>query len=94
MGFANSGVIREGADADLILIDMDQPHLVPRHDLAANGVHAARAADVNYAMVDGELLLRKGEFTTLDEEKIMRHAERQAVDLVQGKLYPMQTYRA
>lgn len=93
LGFTNSGVLRVGADADLILIDMDKPHLVPRHDLAANIVHAARGADVNYVIVEGQILLRKGELTTLDEEKIMRQVEPRALEMVRGKLGRTQTYR-
>ncbi len=93
MGFAKSGVIEEGADADLILIDMDKPHLVPRHDLAANVLHAARGGDVNYVFVDGKMLLHKGELTTLDEEQIMRRVEPRALEMVRGNLTQTQTYR-
>jgi 5-methylthioadenosine/S-adenosylhomocysteine deaminase len=94
MGFTNSGVIQVGADADLILVNMDKPHLVPRHDDAANIVHSARASDINYVIVDGKALLRKGELTTLDEEKIMRHVEPRAFEMVKGKLRQTQQYLA
>lgn len=93
LGFTNSGVLAPGADADLILMDMDKPHLVPRHDIAANVVHAARGADVDYVIVEGKILLRKGELTTLDEEKIMRHVESRGLEMVRGKLEQTQTYR-
>ena len=92
MGFRNSGIIQVGADADLILIDMDKPHLVPRHNLAANVVHASRGGDVNYVIVNGRVLLRKGELTTLDEDKIMHHAEPRALEMVRGALHQTQTY--
>jgi 5-methylthioadenosine/S-adenosylhomocysteine deaminase len=94
MGFDNSGMIRAGADADLILIDMDKPHLVPRHDLAANVVHSARASDIDYVLVDGKILLCKGELTTLDEEKIMREAEARGFRMVNSATRQTQTYRA
>jgi 5-methylthioadenosine/S-adenosylhomocysteine deaminase len=92
MGFNNSGVMQVGADADLILLDMDKPHLVPRHDLAANVLHAARAGDVNYVIVDGAVILRKGELTTLDEEKIKYHAAARGLDMVRRKQGQLQTY--
>ncbi|MCI0477319.1 MAG: amidohydrolase family protein, partial [Anaerolineales bacterium] len=94
MGFTNSGVIQVGADADLILIDTDKPHLIPRHDLAANVAHSARASDVNYVIVNGKVLLRKGELTTLDEEKIMRYVEPRAFEMVRGKLSQTQKYQS
>lgn len=93
MGFAHSGVLQVGADADLVLIDTHQPHLVPRHDLAANILHSARAGDVDYVIVDGKVLLRKGELTTLDEDKIMRVVEPRAYAMVKGKLTQTQEYR-
>jgi 5-methylthioadenosine/S-adenosylhomocysteine deaminase len=93
MGFSDSGVIQPGAAADLVLIDMDRPHLVPRHDLAANLVHSARAGDVDYVIVDGRLLLRKGELITLDEEKIKCEAEARAFRMAGGELRQTQTYR-
>ncbi len=94
MGFTNSGVLKEGANADLILLDFEKPHLVPRHDLAANVVHSARAGDVTYVITDGEILLRRGELTTLDEDKIMREAEARAFKMVKGSLRHTQTYRS
>lgn len=94
LGFVNSGVLQVGADADLILIDMDKPHLVPRHDLAANVLHAASGSDVNYVIVDGQILLRKGELTTLDAEKIMRHVEPRARAMVRGNLSQTQRYES
>ncbi len=93
MGFNHSGVIQVGADADLILLDMDKPHLVPRHNLAANIVHSARASDVNYVIVNGNVLLRNGELTTLDEEKIMREAQARGLRMVSGELRQTQTYK-
>ena len=92
MGFADSGVLKAGARADVILFDFNQPHLIPRHDLAANVVHSARANDVDYVIVDGRVLLRKGELTTLDEEKILREAEQRAFRLVGQELRQVREY--
>ena len=94
MGFTNSGILQVGADADLILIDMDKPHLVPRHNLAANIVHSARGSDVNYVIVNGQVLLRKGELTTLDEERIMHLARERGLEMVSAPLKQTQTYNA
>ncbi|HLE27411.1 MAG TPA: amidohydrolase [Anaerolineales bacterium] len=93
MGFADSGALRPGTAADLILIDMDKPHLLPRHNLVANVVHSAKAADVSDVMVDGKWLYRKGELLTLDEEKIKAEAERGAFKLVGSPLRQVREYR-
>ena len=51
MGFGESGVLEAGRPADLVLFDLDQPHLYPRHDVVANLVHAAKASDSRFEIV-------------------------------------------
>jgi len=94
LGFVNSGLMQVGADADLILLDTDKPHFAPCHDFAANVLYAARAGDVDYVIVDGKPLVRKGALTTLDEEKIMREANARGARMVRSALTQTQTYRA
>lgn len=94
LGFNNSGILQVGADADLILLDMDKPHLYPRHNLAANIVYAAQGSDVNYVIVNGQVLLRKGELTTLDQAKIMREAETRGLRMVSSAHGQTQMYHS
>jgi len=93
LGFADSGVLREGAPADLILLDFDQPHLRPRHDLIANVVHTATGADVTHVLVDGRLLMRDRVLLTLDEERILYEAERRAFRMVSKNMSQMREYQ-
>jgi len=93
MGFPDSGVIAPGRAADITLIDMDRPHLLPRHDLVANVVHSAKAADVTHLFVGGRLLYRNGELLTLDEDKIKAEAERGAFRMVGGDMRSVREYR-
>ena len=94
MGFAGSGVIAEGMAADLILVDMDRPHLYPRHDLIASLVHAARGADVTHVIVEGRLLMRNRSLLTLDEERILAEADRRALSMVRQNMNQVREYRA
>ncbi len=94
MGFPDSGVLAPGRAADLTLFDLDRPHLYPRHNLVANFVHAARAADVTHVIVDGQLLYQNGELLTLDEEKIMAEADRAARRMVGQSLRIVREYKA
>ena len=93
LGFTDSGVIAPGHAADITLIDMDKPHLLPRHNLVSNVVHSAKAADVTHVMVDGQLIYRGGELLTLDEEKIKAEAERGAFRLVGSQMRSVREYR-
>lgn len=92
MGFADSGFIQPGADADLILIDYDKPHLVPRINLVANVVHSAQASDIDHVIIDGQVVMRKRELLTLDEEKIKAEAQTRAERMMKGSTKPIQIY--
>lgn len=94
LGFPESGSLREGAPADLLLLDFDAPHLRPRHDLIANVVHTATGADVTHVLVDGRLLLRDRVLLTLDEERILYEAERRAFRMVNQNMSQMREYQA
>ena len=94
LGFADSGVLAPGRPADLILFDLDRPHLYPRHNLVANLVHAAKSSDVTHVFVDGQLLYANGELLTLDEEKIMAEGDRHAKSMVSQSLRIVREYKA
>lgn len=69
-GRADSGAIREGAAADLVVFDLDQPWMVPGTDVVNNLVFAAQGSDVRLTMVDGKVLYQDGEYKTIDIEKV------------------------
>jgi 5-methylthioadenosine/S-adenosylhomocysteine deaminase len=93
LGFPNSGELAPGRSADLILMDLRRPHLCPRHDLAANVVHAAQSADVSHVMVNGRLLMRDHRLLTMDEERIRHEAERRAFRMVSQDLHAVRRYQ-
>jgi 5-methylthioadenosine/S-adenosylhomocysteine deaminase len=92
LGWPESGVIAPGRLADFILLDTDRPHWRPRHNLVANILHAAQAADVSHVMVAGRWLMKDGELVTLDQERILWEAERRALHLVNQDLSIVRAY--
>ena len=70
------GVIETGAAADLFVVDLDRPHLLPAYDLASNLVHSAQASDIVLTMVDGEILYQNGQFTRIDIERVKWECQR------------------
>lgn len=64
------GVIAAGFDADMVLIDADKPHMIPRHDVVSNVAYSARGGDVSLTMVRGRILYKNGEFLTIDMERL------------------------
>ncbi len=94
MGFTGSGTLAVGHPADLMLVNLDRPHLRPRHDLIANLVHTAKGADVSHLIVNGQLLMRDRELLTLDEEHILYEAEQRAFRMVNQNMKQVREYQA
>ncbi|MBC8589410.1 amidohydrolase [Paratissierella segnis] len=76
------GSLEEGKKADLILIDLDKPHLYPRHNLISALAYGVQASDVDTVIVDGNILMEKRIVKTLDVEKIKYMANKHAKSLI------------
>lgn len=75
-GRNDCGQLAVGCKADLCVIDTDTPQFTPMTDAASNVVYAAQGADIRLTMVDGNVLYRDGEFTTIDIEKVKAEVQR------------------
>ncbi len=69
----NLGVMEEGCLADLISINIDQPHLLTGN-LTHTLLESVNAGDVNDMIVGGSWVMKNRAVLTLDEEKIMNEA--------------------
>ena len=76
VGLKNVGRLEPGQKADMVLYNMDSPAWYPRNDRTSLLVYAGSSADVDTVLVDGNILLKKGEFTTIDLEKVTAEVER------------------
>jgi len=70
-----TGRILPGYDADLIMLNLDAPHLFPLYDPLAAVAYSARGSDVCLTMVQGRVLCENGEHKTIDLEKTRCEAE-------------------
>lgn len=69
------GSLEAGKRADLIVLDLNGPHLRPRHDPWSTLAYAAHSADVRDTVVDGRVLMRNRTLTTLDEAAALADLE-------------------
>jgi 5-methylthioadenosine/S-adenosylhomocysteine deaminase len=76
LGIGDAGWLAPGNKADLILVDLHRAHLVPVLRPVSCFVHQGQARDVEAVMVDGQWLMRDGRLVTLDEDAIVREADR------------------
>lgn len=69
------GSLEVGKEADLILVDLNFPHLQPVHDVRSLLVYSAQGLEVDTVVVAGKVLMRGRAYTTLDEKRILSEAE-------------------
>lgn len=65
------GSIEIGKKADVILIDMNQPHLTPLYNYYSQLVYAARGADVKTSMINGRIVMKDRKLITIDIQSAM-----------------------
>lgn len=58
----NSGEIKVGKNADLILVKLTEPHMQPCENLISNLVYSAKGSDVYFTMVGGKVVYNDGEY--------------------------------
>lgn len=76
------GMIKEGLDADLILLDFTQPHLMPCHNVISSLVYSASGHDVTLTMVRGKILYAGGNYPTIDLPAVVRELAEYAMPRV------------
>lgn len=80
------GMIKEGMDADAVLLDFSAPHLMPCHNVINALVFSAKGGDVAMTMVRGKKLYVNGRFPTLD----IAAAVKEISEYAMGKLFDEQ----
>ena len=65
------GTLEKGKKADIIVVDLKHPHLCPLYDPISALVYSANGADVKDVIVDGRVLMKDREFTTIDPDEVM-----------------------
>lgn len=65
------GSLAVGKKADIIVLDLNQPHLTPLYNIPSHLVYAARGADVVHSIINGRQVMRNRQLLTLDEESIL-----------------------
>ncbi|MEG0638497.1 MAG: amidohydrolase [Clostridia bacterium] len=81
LGYDDLGLLKAGYLADLILVDIGGAHLCPNNDLESDLVYCTQGSDVRLTMVDGKVLYRDGQYTTLDPKTVLAHAKDEAQQL-------------
>jgi cytosine/adenosine deaminase-related metal-dependent hydrolase len=77
LGLAHEiGSLEAGKKADIILVDLFKPHLMPLNMPVYRVVSFASGADVCTTIVNGLILMEDGKVFTVDETEVMERAQR------------------
>lgn len=73
------GMLKEGMDADIVLVDFSAPHLIPCHNVISGLVFCAKGGDVAMTMVRGKILYQNGQFPTIDLKQAVEDLTQYAI---------------
>ena len=79
------GMLKEGFDADIVLVDFSAPHLMPCHNVPAGLVFSAKGGDVAMTMVRGKILYQNGKFPTIDLNSVVSEIMEYAIPRLLGE---------
>lgn len=68
------GSIKAGKLADLVILNLDKPHLTPFYDIYSLIVYSMRASDVDSVMINGKLTVENKVCLMKDEQEIIEKA--------------------
>jgi 5-methylthioadenosine/S-adenosylhomocysteine deaminase len=72
------GTLEQGKRADLIVVALERLHQTPRPDIVSTLVYAAQATDVRTVLIDGRVVMRERELSTVSEREVIVEATAQA----------------
>jgi 5-methylthioadenosine/S-adenosylhomocysteine deaminase len=73
LGPEKLGIIEEKAPADVILIDLDESHCLPHHNILSNLLYAVKGSEVDTMIVNGQVIMKNKVICSFDETEIKRN---------------------
>ena len=69
------GSLKSGMKADIIIINLNKPHLTPLYNEYSHIVYAFNGADVDTVLINGKVVMKNRKLLTIDENDIMATIE-------------------
>jgi len=66
-----TGSLETGKKADLVIIDVNKPHLTPMYNPVSHLVYVASGSDVITSIINGTVVMENGELKTMDLKRVM-----------------------
>lgn len=79
------GSLQVGKKADIVLLNLDASPFVPLNDPCVHLVYAENGSSVTDVIVDGEVVVRDGRLTKLDEAQVLAEIALRAPEYIAGR---------
>lgn len=70
------GSLKTGMKADVIIIDLNKPHLTPIYNEYSHIVYAAAGSDVETVLINGKIVMENRRLLTIDENEVMERVRK------------------
>jgi len=77
------GSLEPGKQADIVLIELNEPHLVPIYNIYSHLVYSAKSSDISCLVVNGKVLMEQKKVLSFDEEEVLKKAKKWAEKIIQ-----------
>jgi 5-methylthioadenosine/S-adenosylhomocysteine deaminase len=68
------GSIKAGKKADIVIADLNKPHLSPIYDIYSHITYCMQPSDIETVLVNGKVVVDNRTLTTMDEGEILDKA--------------------
>ncbi|MGA1874016.1 MAG: amidohydrolase [bacterium] len=78
------GKLAAGKKADIILLDLKKPHLLPLYNVYSHLVYTFSGADVSSVIAGGKMLMKDRRLLHLDENDVLERVKKLAIQIQEG----------
>ena len=76
-----TGSLETGKKADLIIVDLNKPHMVPVFNNYSNIVYCMKSSDVETSIINGKIVMENYKLLTIDEKRLIHEVKEAAKNI-------------
>jgi len=77
------GSLEVGKKADILILDMDQPHSHPVYNVYSLLVYSMRGSDVDTVLIDGKMVMKNKQLLNVNEKDVFAKVDKIAAEVMQ-----------
>ncbi|MBN2374181.1 amidohydrolase [bacterium] len=77
-----TGSLEKGKKADIIILDINKPHLVPMYNPYSHIVYSARGSDVSHTIINGKVVMSDRKLLVMDVDEVMAKSRSRSREII------------